>query len=124
MSIAKIDIDVKMNEQLLNMFIATRKKIVEALNYTLMDVQATATEKGYHFWFILKEQLNDKDLCDLQFLLGDDQVRCRFNYLRLEAGCFNQFNVLFNRKFKNNNNNNNTVERREGQFCTEHSLLP
>jgi hypothetical protein len=114
MSIAKIDVDIKMDEWLLTAFIFTRKKIIEAFNYTLTDINVTPTEKGYHFWFHLKEELSDKDLCVLQFLLGDDQTRCKFNFLRLEAGCFKQFNCLFSKKFKGNQNNNKNVERGEG----------
>ena len=105
MSVAKIDIDVKMDEWLLTAFIFTRKKIIEAFGYTLTDVKVASTEKGYHFWFHIKEQLTDKELATLQFLLGDDQTRCKFNFLRLEAGCFKQFNCLFSRKFKNKQNN-------------------
>jgi len=104
MSVAKIDIDVKMDEWLLTAFIFTRKKIIEAFGYTLTDVKVASTEKGYHFWFHIKEQLTDKELATLQFLLGDDQTRCKFNFLRLEAGCFKQFNCLFNRKIKNKQN--------------------
>ena len=100
MRTAKIDVDVKMDDELMRKFLITRKALIYVLGYTYIDHTITPTEKGYHFWFNIKEDINDKDLCDLQFLLGDDQVRSRFNYLRLEAGCFNQFNCLFSRKFK------------------------
>jgi hypothetical protein len=114
MSIAKIDIDVKMDKNLLGNFLKTRREIIRLLGYTLLEENIQETQKGYHFWFTLLENLSDKELCDLQFLLGDDQTRCRFNYLRLDAGCFRQFNVLFNKKFKGNQNNNKNVERGEG----------
>jgi hypothetical protein len=114
MSIAKIDIDVKMDKNLLENFLKTRREIIRLLGYTLLEEKIQETQKGYHFWFTLLENLSDKELCDLQFLLGDDQTRCRFNYLRLDAGCFKQFNVLFNKKFKGNQNNNKNVERGEG----------
>jgi len=99
-SVAKVDVDVKMDKELLGKFIATRRLIIAWLGYTLEYWRCAETEKGYHFWFKLKEELSDKELCDLQFLLGDDHSRCRFNYLRLEANCFNEFNVLFSKKFK------------------------
>jgi hypothetical protein len=114
MSIAKIDIDIKMDDNLLEKFIQTRKAIIQKLGYTYITHNITKTEKGYHIWFKIKEKLNDKDLCDLQFLLGDDQTRCKFNYLRLEAGCFRQFNVLFSKKFKGNQNNYKNVEKGKG----------
>jgi hypothetical protein len=104
MSIAKIDVDVKMSYDLLEKFIKTRKAIIYTLGYTYVTHNITKTEKGYHIWFKIFENLTDKELCELQFLLGDDQTRCKFNFLRLEAGCFKQFNALFNRKFKNAQN--------------------
>jgi hypothetical protein len=114
MSTAKIDVDVKMSKTLLENFLKTRREIIRLLGYTLLEEKMQETQKGYHFWFTLMENLSEKELCDLQFLLGDDQTRCRFNYLRLDAGCFKQFNVLFNKKFKGNQNNNKNVERGEG----------
>jgi len=101
MSVVKIDVDVKMDDELLHKFIISRIAILKALGYTLCYYEHKRTEKGFHFWFGIEEELSDKELCDLQFLLGDDQPRCRFNYLRLEAGCFRQFNVLFSKKLKN-----------------------
>ncbi|MEM2368417.1 MAG: hypothetical protein QXQ50_09330 [Candidatus Bathyarchaeia archaeon] len=100
----KIDIDIpqlKNDEILLWLFLKTRIAILEELNITLEKIRWHETEKGYHFWITIDQNLTDKQKCDLQFLLGDDQARCRFNYLRLEAGCFQQFNVLFNKKLKN-----------------------
>jgi hypothetical protein len=100
LSIAKVDIDVKMSSDLFKKFVYSRFAILERLGYTLVAYRFSETEKGYHFWFELREELNDKELCELQFLLGDDQMRHRFNMLRLEAGMFNQFNALFSKKFK------------------------
>jgi hypothetical protein len=100
LSIAKVDIDVIMGDALLKKFIYTRIAIIERLGYTLVAYRCSKTGKGYHFWFELGEKLTDDELCDLQFLLGDDQPRCRYNYLRLEAGMFKQFNALFSKKFK------------------------
>jgi hypothetical protein len=97
-SIAKVDVDVMMDDALLERFIATRVAMLEYLGYTLVKVNYRKTAKGYHFWFWLKEALSDKELCDLQFLLGDDHKRCRFNYMRYEMGSFRPFNVLFSVK--------------------------
>ncbi|MEM2446482.1 MAG: hypothetical protein QW734_07475 [Candidatus Bathyarchaeia archaeon] len=101
MTILKIDVDVKMDEKLLDKFIITRIAILEALGYEFKRISWMETKKGYHFWIEIREKLTDEEMCELQFLLGDDPARCRFNYLRLEAGCFRQFNVLFNKKLKN-----------------------
>lgn len=102
----KIDVDIpelKKDKTLLELFIQTRLAIIQNVELTPNHVRWTETQKGFHFWFTIQEDLTDKEICDLQFLLGDDQTRCRFNYLRLEAGCFRQFNVLFNRKLKTHN---------------------
>jgi hypothetical protein len=100
MSIAKIDVDIRLDKALLQDFIKTRKAIIETLGLILNSVAYQKTKKGYHFWFTIEQELTNKQLCDLQFLLGDDQNRCKFNYLRLEANCFKQFNVLFSWKEK------------------------
>lgn len=100
MTILKIDVDVKMAEKLLDKFIRTRIAILEALGYEFKKMNWAETRKGYHFWIEVREKLSDEEICELQFLLGDDHSRCRFNYLRLEAGCFKQFNVLFNKKLE------------------------
>jgi hypothetical protein len=104
MSVAKIDVDVRMSKSLLENFLKTRREIIRLLGYRMIEEKMQETQKGYHFWFTLLDNLSDKELCELQFLLGDDQTRCKFNFLRLEAGCFNQFNALFSRKFKNAQN--------------------
>jgi len=100
LSIAKFDVDIQMSEKLLEKFVYTRLRIVECLGYTPTGHQCIVSEKGYHFWIRVREVLSDQELCDLQFLLGDDQPRCRFNYLRDDAGVFRVFNALFNKKLK------------------------
>jgi hypothetical protein len=100
MSIAKIDVDLAMDRPLWQKFLETRKAIIEELGYILVDVKVAKTSKGFHFWFHLEETLRDKEMCDLQFLLGDDQPRCRFNYLRNDAQVFPHFNALFSKKLK------------------------
>jgi len=96
----KIDVDVAMNEALLNAFIHTRLTILEELGYTVVGHNYRKTKKGYHFWFKVLGELKDSEACSLQFLLGDDQVRCRFNFLRNDAGVFPHFNALFSKKLK------------------------
>lgn len=99
MSILKIDVDIDMDNELLLKFVRTRIAILEELGYKVKKINWGKTRRGYHFWIRIDKELTDKEICDLQFLLGDDQMRCRFNYLRLEAGCFEEFNILFSEKF-------------------------
>jgi hypothetical protein len=89
-----------MNDKLLRKFLITREAIIKSLGYSLEKVNVSKTKKGYHFWFHIVEDINDEELCDLQFLLGDDQPRCRYNYLRLNGGAFDDFNVLFSVKYE------------------------
>jgi hypothetical protein len=99
-SVAKIDVDVKMDEDLLTKFLKTRTAIIKELGYTGLGFNHRETEKGHHFWFHVCEDLSDKELCDLQFLLGDDIVRHQFNLVRLKVGTFREFNALFSKKVK------------------------
>jgi len=105
-SVLKIDVDVKENEALLERFIISRLWILEKLGYTPIGHNVKETTNGYHLWFEVEEELTDNESCDLQFLLGDDQKRCRFNYMRNEAGVFKTFNALFNKKLKRNGKGN------------------
>lgn len=100
MSIAKVDVDLRNRPQTFEVWLVTRKWIVEKLGYTLEKTRWTETQHGYHVWFHLRERIPDEALAVLQFLLGDDQKRCKFNFLRLDAHAFKQFNALFSKKLK------------------------
>lgn len=89
-----------MNDKLLRKFLITREAIIKSLGCSLEKVNISKTKKGYHFWFHIAEDISDEELCDLQFLLGDDQPRCRYNYLRLNGGAFDDFNILFSVKYE------------------------
>jgi len=97
-NVLKIDLDVKVSQKLLEKWLETRKLILEHLGYTITKIRYVETEKGYHFWIHLKENLEPKEVAELQFLLGDDHNRARYNFLRLKFRTFHEFNVLFNRK--------------------------
>jgi len=47
-----------------------------------------------HFIVSLSEHVDDRTACRLQFLLGDDRHRCRFNYARVVCG-MQGWNKLF-----------------------------
>jgi len=100
MSILKLDIDVKMSEELLKKFLLTRYCILDFLGYFIEDAKVKETKKGYHIWIHLEGEQTDREIAELQFLLGDDQIRSRFNFLRLDAGVFHQFNALFSKKVR------------------------
>jgi len=103
-AVLKIDIDYKMDKQLLREFIDTRKTILYSLGYEVKRVKYIETEKGYHFWFTIFQgigkKLTDKRKAELQFLLGDDIIRARYNFMREELGAFDTFNALFSEKIK------------------------
>jgi hypothetical protein len=100
MSIAKIDVDIQMSTELAHRWLKTRLAILESLGYLVSQYHLLKTAKGVHGWFHVYQALTDTEIAELQFLLGDDQKRCRFNFLRDEAGAFKQFNALFNKKYK------------------------
>ena len=99
-TIAKIDVDVKMDNVLLVQFLGTRLAIIEHLGYHLKDVRWRETTHGYHFWFEIEENLTDNELANLQFLLGDDQIRSKYNFMRVKGKAFRDFNALFSKKVK------------------------
>lgn len=101
MSILKIDVDVKMSDELLAKFMETRYQLLLACHLTPIKINYKSTKHGFHAWYHLLQTLTDREMADTQFLMGDDQGRCRFNWLREEAGVFKVFNCLFSKKLKN-----------------------
>jgi len=102
MSVLKLDVDFKMDKELLRKFVDTRFAILKHLGYHVVEIKAVETKRGYHFWVHLSENLNARERCELQFLLGDDINRVKYNFLRLNAKCFDEFNALFSVKVKRN----------------------
>ena len=98
MTVIKLDIDYKMNKQLLKEFIETRLGLLALMNYHIEDYNYTKTKHGYHFWFKIIEQLTEQRLAEIQFLLGDDIRRAKFNFMRAKINAFNEFNILFSLK--------------------------
>jgi len=58
------------------------------------------TRHGWHIYIKChtKMELDDKDVCVIQGLLGDDFKRVLFNWLRVREGKFVEWNVLFTHK--------------------------
>ena len=97
-NVVLVDIDIKLHSELLKKFIETRKLILNFLGYAVTKINYTETDKGMHFWFHLAKPVDKYTLWELQFLLGDDHNRVRYNLMRLELDTFDKFNVLFNKK--------------------------
>jgi len=98
MTVIKLDIDYKMSKQLLKEFIVTRLGLLALMNYHIVDYNYAKTKHGYHFWFKIIEQLTEQRLAEIQFLLGDDIRRARFNFMRAKINAFHEFNILFSFK--------------------------
>jgi len=65
-------------------------------------VRFVETKRGHHFWFhigkAVGKELDDRRKAELQFLLGDDIVRAKYNFMREELDAFDSFNALFSEK--------------------------
>jgi hypothetical protein len=97
-TVLKVDVDVKLDDEQLKTFIDSRILILRYLGFNEIHYTMSETQKGYHFWFIVQEDLDDKNCAFIQFLLGDDIKRYKYNLIRVEANCFKDFNVLFQEK--------------------------
>jgi hypothetical protein len=97
-TVLKVDVDVKLLPEDLKVFIDTRILILRYLGFERVGCTMSETQKGYHFWFIVDKDLSDKECAFIQFLLGDDIKRYKYNLIRVEANCFKDFNVLFEEK--------------------------
>ena len=98
MKVIKLDIDYKMEKELLKEFIETRIILLKHLGYNVIDYNYRKTKHGYHFWFIVDKDIEDKRLAEIQFLLGDDIRRAKFNFFRAKHNVFKHFNILFSLK--------------------------
>jgi len=87
MTILKLDLDFKANKDWMHEFIETRKSILEGMGYEVSDViiRESGSGDGYHMWiFISPDVKSNMKILKLQFILGDDQTRCKINYSRLK----------------------------------------
>lgn len=79
----------------------TRKKLykhgLKALGYRVLDIKWAWTDRGIHFYVLLDQDLEPEELLKLQWVLGDDPVRCEINYYRLRRGHFPKYNILFDK---------------------------
>ena len=65
------------------------------LGENLKRIKIKMSRRGFlHFIITLNEDVDDMTACRLQFLLGDDRHRCKFNYARVVCG-MQGWNKLF-----------------------------
>ena len=57
------------------------------------------SERGFHLFVHLNQDLIEEEICMWQWVFGDDQDRTRLNYARMRKGVKN-WNKLFVRKIK------------------------
>jgi hypothetical protein len=114
LSIAKVDVDIQNRPDTFQVWLDLRVLLIEKCGYHLVKTRVSETAHGYHVWFHLAETLEPQRLAELQFWLGDDQKRCKFNFMRAEAGVMHSFNALFNKKLKH---------KRKEMFRTWRSLV-
>ena len=95
----KIDLDIKPNKEWRKLWINTRKLILKHMKLHLLYYREYESRKGYHYYFIVKENLSYDRLCKIQFLLGDDINRVRFMLIRKAFMSRLEYNVLFSEKY-------------------------
>ena len=97
--IIKLDIDVDVDFYDPNWLLEKKLAMLHSLGYQEEDAwwEYSPSGKHVHILIVLKDPVPTKELFDLQFLLGDDQKRVYFNYLRYSVMGENaiNFNVLY-----------------------------
>jgi len=95
-TVLKLDNDFKAPREWIEKFIETRRRLLEEiLGYRVKKILWCYSNKGLHFWIWVEGELKPDEIVLLQWLLGDDPVRCRINYYRLLDGLIPRFNILF-----------------------------
>ena len=100
--LVKLDIDVDVNFYDPNWLLEKKLQQLHALGYQEEDAwwEHSPSGRHVHILMILADPVPVKELFDLQFLLGDDQKRVHFNYLRYSVMGEDaiHFNVLYKYK--------------------------
>jgi len=98
----KLDIDVDTIFYDPNWLLEKKLQQLRALGYQEEDAwwELSPSKKHLHIFIVLTDPIPVKELFDLQFLLGDDQKRVYFNYLRYSVMKEDaiHFNVLYTYK--------------------------
>ena len=100
--LVKLDIDVNVDFYDPQWLLEKKLQQLHALGYKEEDAwwEYSPSGKHVHVLIVLKDPVSTKELFDLQFLLGDDQKRVYFNYLRYSVMKEDavHFNVLYTYK--------------------------
>jgi hypothetical protein len=97
-NLIKIDLDVKVSKELLNEWLELRKVMLKHLGLDYEYITCYESNKGYHIYIKLKQDVTPKRIIELQFLLGDDHNRVWCNFQRYEHNdddVLVDFNILF-----------------------------
>ena len=87
--IFKVDIDYRMSNVALKLFLETRNYVLKELGYSVKEANYHLSDKkGHHFWFICecKRKPTPTRHNLIQLLLGDDKGRWLINQTRIERG--------------------------------------
>lgn len=98
--VAKIDLDVKLEDLEREVWEETRRYLLEGIGYIVVDINTAETERGLHTVIncITKYHTDDDYKNFLQLLLGDDIIRYKINARRIEKGIsFEKANILFSK---------------------------
>ncbi|MGC9309536.1 MAG: hypothetical protein ACP5D2_02455 [Candidatus Nanoarchaeia archaeon] len=85
-TILKLDIDFIPPKDWIKDFIITRTAMLEGMGYSVEEViyRKSGSGKGLHFWIYITPFVNeDMEILKLQWLLNDDETRCKINLKRL-----------------------------------------
>ena len=105
LQVLKVDVDVPVSMYDYRGMFEKRVEILKRLGYQVEDARLEFSSSGEHVHYIivLRDPLpTARDVYDLQMLLGDDQKRCTYNYVRYRVmgDASLHFNVLFAKKVK------------------------
>jgi len=100
--IVKLDIDVDVDFYDPKWLLEKKLSMLHSLGYQEEDAwwEYSPSGRHVHIIIVLEDPIPTKELFDLQFLLGDDQKRVHFNYLRYSVMGEEaiHFNVLYRYK--------------------------
>jgi len=96
--IFKVDVDLKIPDSWMNVWIKTRKAILRSLKMKPLEINIRKSKRGFHAWIHadVKKKLTPTECNFVQFLLGDDLGRVIINQRRIAKGMdWDRFNKLF-----------------------------
>ena len=95
----KLDFDISEFE-IVKKILTNREFVFKMFRIKPYGCIVAQTPHGWHIYIKANSDmmLNDKDICVIQILLGDDFKRGVYNWLRVREGKFKVWNVLFTHK--------------------------